>query len=996
MTVDEFIAKWENCPGHERANYAVFLTEFTHLLGVDAPGPNDDYRIDAPVPGGAEAGGTGFIDLYKRGCFILEAKQSKYVCELPSLPGLDDVSNAPSGARYDDLMRRAFRQARRYAQSLAQPPWPPFLIVLDVGRAFELYFDFGGNGRDYRFFPDRQSYRIPLADLRSDREVGDTHKSPLDLLRAIWTDPRSVDPRAQAADVTRTVAQRLASVSQYIEEGARLKLSDRSPREKAEEVEEAALFLMRILFCMFAEDVGLLPKDKFTEFLRRAESNDKLFQNQLADLWQKMGTPGTAPRFAHALEEDVKYFNGGLFSDTARTYPLGGFVIHDLYEAARQNWRRVEPAIFGTLLEQALSAEERAKLGAHYTPRPYVETLVRATIMDVLEPEWAEIEEEIGLLQSSPERGGGSPSGLTEGWEASASRSRPLHHPSDGPPPRSGEDRALTLALAFHDRLASIRVLDPACGTGNFLYVAMELMQALEARVIETIQTLGGHAEPRVGPHQFHGLEKNPRAAKIAELVLWIGWLRNRLHDDPDSVPQPVLAESASINFGKHGGYDAVLKMNDLGQPDLDTPMIPDWPEAEFIVGNPPFIGKGGLMRAHLGDDYVEALQAANPRVPASADFVMQWWDRAAHTLVARNSPLIRFGFVTTNSITQEFSRRVIANYLSPSPLAGEGGAPSGAEGEGTDSTSRHQRESGGAAASDSAKEEKRDSRLRGNDEGGDATKKLSLVMAIPDHPWTKATRDAAAVRIAMTVAERGAHEGELREITIEEDLDTDQPKIGIISAHGTINADLTAGADVTKASPLKANAGLSNTGMLLAGQGFKIPGSEAKQLVARDGESAWAVIRPYVGGGELMDRPQGKYVIDLHGLTEKQARQSHPATYERVLITVKPERDENRQKSRRENWWLFGRSNSQLRAAKNGLKRFIATPETAKHRVFQFVDGVTVPDHMAITVSSEDGFHLGVLQSTIHLAWALRTGGTLEDRPRYNKASCFDPFPFP
>jgi type I restriction-modification system DNA methylase subunit len=216
---------------------------------------------------------------------------------------------------------------------------------------------------------------------------------------------------------------------------------------------------------------------------------------------------------------------------------LGGFVIHDLYEAARQNWRKVEPAIFGTLLEQALTPEERAKLGAHYTPRPYVETLVRATIMDVLEPEWAAIE--------------------------------------------SGEaDGMLQRAEAFHKRLSILRVLDPACGTGNFLYVAMELMQALEARVIETIQQLGGHAEPAVGPHQFYGLEKNPRAAKIAELVLWIGWLRNRLHDDPDSVPQPVLAESANINFGKHGGYDAVLKMNELGQPDLATPTIPVWPEA--------------------------------------------------------------------------------------------------------------------------------------------------------------------------------------------------------------------------------------------------------------------------------------------------------------------------------------------------------------------------------------------------------------------------------
>jgi hypothetical protein len=558
VTVDEFIAKWENCPGHERANYAVFLTELTNVLGIDGPGPNDDYRIDAPVPGGAEAGGTGFIDLYKRGCFILEAKQSKLVCDLPLLPDLEDVSVAQSGAKYDDLMRRAFRQARRYAQSLTQPPWPPFIIVLDVGRAFEIYFDFGGNGRDYRFFPDRLTYRVPLHMLR-DPDIQTR-------LRAIWTDPKSIDPRSRAADVTRQVAASLAQVSLALEEGTRIRSKATTAREKAEEIEESALFLMRILFCMFAEDIGLLPPEKFTEFLLRAESNDRLFEQGLADLWMKMGAPNIAPRFAHSLESEVRYFNGGLFTDTARTFKLNGIDIHYLYVAAQQNWRKVEPAIFGTLLEQALTAEERAKLGAHYTPRPYVETLVRATIMDVLEPEWATIEEEIAALEEVPLPLAG------EGRGAIA-------------PKREG---ALKLATAFHDRLASIRVLDPACGTGNFLYVSMELIQALEARVIETIQTLGGHAKPKVGPHQFYGLEKNPRAAKIAELVLWIGWLRNRLHDDPDSVPQPVLAESANINFGRHGGYDAVLKMNALGEPDLDNPTIPNWPAVEFIVGNPP------------------------------------------------------------------------------------------------------------------------------------------------------------------------------------------------------------------------------------------------------------------------------------------------------------------------------------------------------------------------------------------------------------------------
>jgi len=979
VTVDEFIDKWSGLAGGaERANFAPFIYDLVRVLDLPEPEPAEGGKLgpcqfEGPIPNASFRNplNKGSADLYKRACFIMEAKQSYMPPKEqrpPELFGEDApvVPLTPAGARYDKYMTTARAQVENYAKNLpASEPVAPFLIVCDIGRAFEIYYDSAGNGRGYTFFPDKQSYRVPLARLR-DPEVSSR-------LKAIWTDPRSIDPRFQSADVTRTVALRLASVSQYIEDGLKPKLAGKSPRERGEEIEEAALFLMRILFCMFAEDVGLLPPDKFSEFLRRCESNDKLFQHQLADLWQKMGAPNISPRFAHAVEEEVKYFNGGLFSETARTYPLGGFVIHDLYEAARQNWRKVEPAIFGTLLEQALSAEERAKLGAHYTPRPYVETLVRATIMDVLEPEWAAIEEEIGALQETPTRHpreSGGPAAFAAREEKRDSRLC------------GNDEKGLALAIEFHRRLASIRVLDPACGTGNFLYVSMELMQALEARVIETIQALGGHAEPKVGPHQFYGLEKNPRAAKIAELVLWIGWLRNRLHDDPDSVPQPVLAESANINFGKHGGYDAVLKMNELGQPDLQTPTIPAWPEAEFIVGNPPFIGgKGSGLRTVLGDDYAEALWKANPRVPKSADFVMQWWDRAAHTLVAKDSPLIRFGFVTTNSITQEFSRRVIANYLAPLPSAGEGASRSEA-GEGAmepDATPPHP---------PTASQRVPPSPARG--EG------LSLVMAIPDHPWTKATKDAAAVRIAMTVAERGDHEGELREVTSEIGLATDQPEISLTPTRGRLNADLTTGTDVTSAKPLKANEGLSCNGMMLAGQGFKLSESQAKSLAAEEANDVSGVLKGYIGGSELLNGWKRQCVIDFCGLTEEEARKRYPVLYQHVLSTVKPERDQNRRAALKNRWWIFGEPRKTFRPALSGIDHYIATTETSKHRVFQFLAADVLPDHMVVAIGSDDAFHLGVLQSKIHTDWALQVGGTLEDRPRYTKASIFDPFPFP
>lgn len=920
MTIEDFIAKWWGSKGGaERSNLGPFITDLCLTLDLPLPGQAEagklgTYEYEGKVPGGSfrSTKGTGSIDLYRRGCFILEAKQSQLpIGQQASLfEPAANAPKAPSGARYDLLMREARAQAENYAKNLpGDHPPVPFILVLDIGRAFEIEFDYTGNGRGYGFFPDKQSYRIELPDL-ADPKIAER-------LRNIWVKPDLENPRLKSAEVTSGIARRLAQVSQYLEESNRARARAEGPAFESQMIEETSLFLMRIIFCMFAEDIGLLPQDRFKAFLEDTIENQTRFEQGLHDLWGKMNQKGGG--FAWAVDGIVKYFNGGLF-ESGRTFVISNADRGELYQAAKADWKKVEPAIFGTLLEQALTKAERAKLGAHYTPRPYVERLVQATIMDVLEPEWSTIISPLPIGE-----------GLGEG---SAARD-----PAE----------TLAAATAFHARIAALRILDPACGTGNFLYVAMEALQQLETKVIETIQTLGGEAHAKVGPHQFFGLELNPRAAKIAELVLWIGWLRFRIANDPGDIDDPVLDRTASINFGRHGGYDAVLARGETGDFDPANPMLPEWPEADFIIGNPPFIGKGAGMRRMLGDDYLKALWKANPRVAASADFVMQWWDRAAHTLVAPNSPLKRFGLVTTNSITQDFNRRVIAKYLEKSVSPGEEGLT-----------------------------------------------KLSLVYAIPDHPWTKASKDSAAVRIAMTVAEIGSRAGELVEVTLEKGLDSDTPIIETSPSFGEIHADLSVGSDLTQAKPLLANEGLSNTGMLLAGQGFKLERRDVDRLVGLDGSRAREVIKPYVGGGELLNRPRDRSVVDFGGYTETAARQSFPATYGHILQTVKPERDSNPQKARRENWWLFGRSNTALRSALADIDRFILTTETAKHRVFQFRDAHTIPDHMAISITLSDAYSLGVLSSQTHVIWSLSAGGTLEDRPRYTKVVCFDPFPFP
>jgi hypothetical protein len=917
VTIDQLIEKWWGLRGGaERSNLGPFIHDLCAALQLPHPGPASagilgNYEFEGSVPAGSfrSAKATGYIDLYKRGCFVLEAKQSQLpVGQQPSLfEPAPDAPQAPSGARYDQLMRDARAQAENYAKNLpGEHPPVPFIIVCDVGRAFEIEFDYTGNGRGYGFFPDKQSYRIELPELR-DPKIAER-------LRNIWIDPDAENPRLRSAEVTSGIARRLAQVSQYLEATNRYRAREAGPEVQSQMIEETSLFLMRIIFCMFAEDIGLLPKDRFKAFLEGTIEDQTRFAEGLDDLWTKMNSKGGG--FAWAVNDVVKYFNGGLF-ESGRTFVISNADRGELFQAAKADWKKVEPAIFGTLLEQALSKEERAKLGAHYTPRPYVERLVQATIMDVLEPEWAAISSPVAAV-------GVSDDDLT-----------------------ACNDPAVTLAAAaaFHARIAALRILDPACGTGNFLYVAMEALQQLEAKVIETIQTLGGKASAKVGPHQFFGLELNPRAAKIAELVLWIGWLRFRIANDPGDVHDPVLDSTANINFGGSGRYDALLALNDAEEPIIATPRAAEWPEADFIIGNPPFIGKGSAMRQVLGDEYVGALRTTYPDVPSSTDLVMYWWDRAAALLVVPESKLIRFGFVTTNLIRGSLNRKVVARHL-------ESSTP------------------------------------------------LSLVFAIPDHPWTKASKDAAAVRIAMSVAERGGNKiGLSLAISREEGLKTDAPTLEFVARSGRIHADLKTGTDLTHLTRLAANKGLSSNGMMLAGAGFKLSASEAQHLLNLDGPDT--PLRPYVSGSEIMQKPKHRFVIDLFGLDEKDARQNYPASYTHLLDTVKDSRKYNNKSYRAKRWWEFGENNPLMRDSLNGLNRYIATTETTKHRVFQFIDGSTLPDHMIIGISLDDPYFLGILSSVVHIAWTLAISSplgvaTMEQGHRYNKSQIFDPFPFP
>ena len=516
---------------------------------------------------------------------------------------------------------------------------------------------------------------------------------------------------------------------------------------------------------------------------------------------------------------------------------------------------------------------------------------------------------------------------------------------------------AIAELRGFHERLCAVRVLDPASGTGNFLYVSMALMKELEGEVLDALALLSdqtrfhGYELRTIDPHQFLGMELNPRAAAIAELVLWIGYLQWHFRIRGGTPPEPILREFRNIQE-----KNAVLTWNDAPRIKVQdrkeqytNARRPEWPEADFIVGNPPFIG-AKFLRERLGSDYVDALWRAHPHINESADFVMYWWDRAAELLVRETSRLRRFGFVTTNSVTQEFSGRVIKRRM-------EDVSP------------------------------------------------LSLVMAISDHPWTKALPDSAAVRIAMTVVEKGEKNGILYTATSETALDTDQPLIEFIATHGRINPNLTIGADLTSAIPLRSNAGICSPGVKLHGDGFIVTVSEAEHLGWGRVPGLEEVIRPYRHGRDITHRPRGVMVIDLFGFSADEVRKRFPKVYQHLLQEVKEKkdskgklvgRDANHRVAYRTNWWLFGEPRSELREALAETKRFIVTPVTSKNRFFQFLETSILPDDALMSFALEGGFALGVLSSSVFAAWFDATGSTLEDRPRFIKSRCFDPYPFP
>jgi hypothetical protein len=935
--IEMFIAAWRGTGGSELANTQSFINGLCAALGVSLPHGSrtddalNDYVFERRVfqDNGDGTESFGRIDCYKRGSFVLEAKQGSDADRTAARNDQADLDlfgqtasqrvkrgTARRGTpAWTKAMVQAKGQAERYAKALpAEHGWPPFLLIIDVGYCVEVYADFTGTGKAYAQFPDRSGFRIMLEDLREPHI--------LDRLRAIWDVPDSLDPAAQAAKATRDIATLLATVARRLE-------------ARGCSATDTSAFLTRVLFTFFAEDTNLIPKDSFSNLLRAQRGHPESLHHQLSALWEAMDK-GT---FSAALGTMMRRFNGYLFKEHD-AIPIDADELEVLIEAASADWKLVEPAIFGTLLERALDPTERAKLGAHYTPRAYVERLVMPTIIEPLRADW------LGVRAAAVK--------LLEGGDLTEAKKH---------------------IETFHAQLAQRKVLDPACGTGNFLYVAMARMKELESEVLDLLSDLGDHqyvaeiSGHTITPENFFGIEVNPRAAAIAQLVLWIGYLQWHFRvAGKDQMPaEPILKDLRTIET-----RDALITwdskaqlLDEDGKPisiwdgstmkihPVSGELVPDdsarinvyqygnprpanWPKADFIVGNPPFIGNK-RMRERLGDGYTQAVRRAYESVPETVDFVMYWWAIAAAAASAGETT--RFGFITTNSITQPFNRIVIE------------------------------------------------------------TAKCRLLFAVPDHPWVDGV-DGAAVRIAMTCGGIESGAVVLETILSETEIPDGYGERAVTVQTKTaekLNSDLTVGIDVQNTVSLEANRDIAIQGMNPLGLGFRL---DQDELVAMgiDPIRTPPHLKPYLIGRDLVQRPEQKWVVDYYGLSEQDAANADPALFQHILTHVKPERDQNRRPIRKQNWWLFGENAPTLRRGIRDLERFIGTCRTAKHRIFVFIPSHYIVDAKIVGIALDDAFHLAILTSRVHQVWAFRTGGWLGvgNDSNYNHAICFNRFPFP
>ena len=576
MTPAQFIAKWQHNPLSERAGAQPFFLDLCAMLGVPTPTDPDNYCFER---GATRTGaGHGWADVWMRGHFGWENKG----------PGGD--------------LAGALRQLMTYALALDNPP----LLVVSNRALTEIHTHFTGT--------PSETHTIRLEDIGTPENQ--------QKLRWLFTDPEKFRPGRTVLDITTDAAGRFADIA-------------RSMTTRGHDPQKVAHFLIQCLFCMFAEDIGLLPRKLFERIIDKRQGDSGKLAHSITELFQAMRAGGDF------LLEDIAWFNGGLFEhvDVPEMTPAE---VDALLKASKMDWSAIEPSILGTLFERGLDPKVRAPLGANYTDPATIMKLVGPVLVAPLEREWDAAKARLAPLIDKYQAGGkGSQKAMQE---------------------------AQAVFLGYLERLRNFRVLDPACGSGNFLYLSLRALKDLEHRANLDAEALGLHRQLTIetSPDNVLGLEINAYAAELARVTVWIGEIQWMFKHGYDCRRNPILAplshienRDALIQYEQGTDWDGVAPVTgEATHGEMDVASNAPWPACDVIVGNPPFLGDK-VMRAELGDGYVDCLRRTfKGRVPGGADLVTYWFERAREQIEAGLCQAA--GLVATNSIRGGANRKVL------------------------------------------------------------------------------------------------------------------------------------------------------------------------------------------------------------------------------------------------------------------------------------------------------------------------------------------------
>jgi hypothetical protein len=608
MPIDllNFVRKWNASTLTEKSAAQQHFRDLCEVLNVPHPTQTDEiganYTYEKRVAK-AGTGEEGFADVWRRGFFAWEYK-----------------------SKGGDL-KKAYKQLNEYHEALENPP---LLVVCDFVR-FEVHTKFEN-------LPTRV-FAFTLDDLLHDKDTATCALPPLEVLRYVFGDFNQLRPGVASVRVTK------AAASDFLRLAQRLELEKAAAPDHPSK-EQIAHFLMRLVFCLFADSVGLLPNHTFRTLVTNDRHSPISFNRKLPFLFQAM-----SEEHSFFGAENIPYFNGGLFSDN-RTIPLDHADLGVLNSACQHDWSHIEPAIFGTLFERSLDEAKRSMIGAHYTSADDILLLIEPVVVEPLKRRWEIVKQSVltALAEESSPIGLSSRS-VAEGSAVPASATTPKTRPAQ--PALKLNRPALTLLQAWAVELTHVRILDPACGSGNFLYIALKRLLDLwhEARVFGLAHGLTLALDPIPHPGQLFGIEIDFYAHEIASIVVWIGFLQWKHDHGVEDDKEPLLKVLSNIEHA-----DAILRYDEQREP-----CEPTWPQVDYIVGNPPFLG-GKLLRRELGEKYVNDLFALyEGRVPQEVDLVTYWFAKAAGDVQKNHS---RVGLLATQAIRAGANRTIIQQIL--------------------------------------------------------------------------------------------------------------------------------------------------------------------------------------------------------------------------------------------------------------------------------------------------------------------------------------------